>query len=78
MSQGNTKPFEKIFCSFCGKGQTQVRRFVAGFAGQTSGQVFICDECIMLSAQIVATGDKEWRDQFIAVLSGLSEPPDRA
>jgi hypothetical protein len=70
---------EKTFCSFCGKGQAQVHRFVAGFAaGRTSGRVFICDECIILSAQIVAGGDEDWRDKLIAgVSTGLSESPDR-
>lgn len=35
-------------CSFCGKDQNQVRRLVAG-----PGQVFICDECIHLSQQVI-------------------------
>jgi ATP-dependent Clp protease ATP-binding subunit ClpX len=36
-------------CSFCGKGQTQVKRLVAGPEG-----VFICDECVHLCQQIIA------------------------
>ncbi|MSP78706.1 MAG: ATP-dependent Clp protease ATP-binding subunit ClpX [Dehalococcoidia bacterium] len=35
-------------CSFCGKGQTQVKRLVAG-----PGNVFICDECVQLCQQII-------------------------
>ncbi|MSQ11749.1 MAG: ATP-dependent Clp protease ATP-binding subunit ClpX [Dehalococcoidia bacterium] len=36
-------------CSFCGKGQAQVKRLVAG-----PGSVFICDECVQLCLQIIA------------------------
>ena len=40
---------EKYSCSFCGKGQDQVRRLVAG-----PGPVFICDECVTLCNEIIA------------------------
>ncbi|MEA5065442.1 MAG: ATP-dependent Clp protease ATP-binding subunit ClpX [Eubacteriales bacterium] len=36
-----------ITCSFCGKGQDQVRRIVAGPG------VYICDECVLLCEEIV-------------------------
>ena len=36
-------------CSFCGKGQVQVRRLIAG-----PGRVFICDQCVRLCQQILA------------------------
>lgn len=39
---------EKIRCSFCGKTQEQVRKLIAG-----TGNVFICDECIDLCAEIL-------------------------
>lgn len=42
------RPEEKIRCSFCGKSQDQVRKMIAG-----SGNVFICDECIDLCAEIL-------------------------
>ena len=35
-------------CSFCGKGQTSVKRLIAG-----PGRVFICDECVRLCQQIM-------------------------
>lgn len=38
---------KRVSCSFCGKGQEQVRRLIAG-----SG-VYICDECIQLCADII-------------------------
>ncbi len=39
---------ERVRCSFCGKTQEQVRKLIAG-----SGNVFICDECIDLCAEIL-------------------------
>jgi hypothetical protein len=37
-----------LFCSFCGKGQDEVRKLVAG------PSVFICDECVHIANEIVA------------------------
>src|SRR5690625_4288701 len=37
----------QLKCSFCGKGQDQVRKLVAGPG------VYICDECIELCTEIV-------------------------
>lgn len=39
---------DKIRCSFCGKTQEQVRKLIAG-----SNNVYICDECIDLCAEIL-------------------------
>ncbi len=39
---------DKIRCSFCGKTQDQVRKLIAG-----TNNVFICDECIDLCAEIL-------------------------
>ena len=36
---------KRVACSFCGKGQEQVRRLIAG------NGVFICDECVELCAE---------------------------
>ena len=38
---------KRVCCSFCGKGQDQVRRLIAG------NGVFICDECVELCADII-------------------------
>ena len=35
-------------CSFCGKGQEEVRRLIAG-----PGAVYICDECVELCREII-------------------------
>ena len=37
----------KLYCSFCGKGQHEVRKLIAG------PTVFICDECIELCKDII-------------------------
>ena len=39
---------DKLKCSFCGKGQDQVRKLIAGPG------VYICDECIELCNEILA------------------------
>ncbi len=39
---------DRVRCSFCGKSQDQVRKLIAG-----TGNVFICDECIDVCAEIL-------------------------
>ena len=39
---------EKLYCSFCGKPESQTRRLIAGPEG-----VYICDECVEICAGIV-------------------------
>ena len=38
-----------LHCSFCGKGQHQVQKLIAGPRG-----VFICDECVALCNDVIA------------------------
>ncbi|MCW7754564.1 ATP-dependent Clp protease ATP-binding subunit ClpX [Desulfobotulus sp. H1] len=38
---------DKLYCSFCGKSQKDVRKLIAGPA------VYICDECIQLCSEII-------------------------
>ncbi|RAU17502.1 ATP-dependent Clp protease ATP-binding subunit ClpX [Nitrincola tibetensis] len=49
MSDGNTGKGDgtKLFCSFCGKSQDEVRKLIAG------PSVFICDECVDLCNDII-------------------------
>lgn len=42
------RPEDRVRCSFCGKSQEQVKKLIAG-----SGNVFICDECVELCAEIL-------------------------
>lgn len=44
----STEEPAKIFCSFCGKSQDEVRKIIAG------PSVYICDECIDLCNDILA------------------------
>ncbi|MDR2505860.1 MAG: ATP-dependent Clp protease ATP-binding subunit ClpX [Oscillospiraceae bacterium] len=44
----NNNSNDQAHCSFCGKGQDQVRRIVAG------PSIYICDECVMLCQDIIA------------------------
>ena len=44
---------EDIFCSFCTKGQDEVRKLITGRDAQTGADVFICDECIALCSKII-------------------------
>lgn len=41
-------PQDKYHCSFCGKGQDEVRKLISG-----PNNVYICDECIELCADII-------------------------
>lgn len=47
---------EQVFCSFCGKSQHEVRSLIEGGCRNPalSQCVFICDECVSFSAQIIA------------------------
>ena len=44
---------KQLKCSFCGKGQEQVKRLIAGPG------VYICDECIELCSDIIADEAEE-------------------
>ena len=48
---------DNLFCSFCGKNQSEVRKLIAGPA------VYICDECIQLCSEIIEEeSEKETKD----------------
>ena len=48
MANKNDDRHSPIRCSFCGKSQGQVRKLISG-----PGDVYICDECVELCAEIV-------------------------
>ena len=48
-----TEDNDKLFCSFCGKNQKEVKKLIAG------PSVYICDECIQLCGEIIE--DEETR-----------------
>jgi ATP-dependent protease Clp ATPase subunit len=51
-----TDTHELVFCSFCGKSQHEVGTLIEGGCRNPalSQCVFICDECVALSAQVIA------------------------
>jgi ATP-dependent protease Clp ATPase subunit len=55
---------EQVSCSFCGKSQNEVRSLIEGGCRNPSLSqcVFICDECIAFSAQVIADRDADARD----------------
>ena len=64
-----TKSFnETLKCSFCGKGQKEVRKLIAG------PTVYICDECINLCNEIMA---EEFDSSFdISISKNLPKPKE--
>ncbi len=59
---------ETLKCSFCGKGQKEVRKLIAG------PTVYICDECINLCNEIMA---EEFETSFdISVSKSLPKPKE--
>jgi ATP-dependent Clp protease ATP-binding subunit ClpX len=56
-------------CSFCGRGQDEVQRLIAG-----PGTVFICDECVALCSAIIA----EENDQQQPTPARRAAPPGPA
>jgi ATP-dependent Clp protease ATP-binding subunit ClpX len=56
---------KQLKCSFCGKGQDQVRRLIAGPG------VYICDECIELCSEIITD---EFEDDIQIDMESLPKP----
>ena len=52
MSDIEKEDKEKLFCSFCGKSQHEVKKLIAG------PTVFICDECVELCTDIIKEESK--------------------
>ena len=67
MARVSSKREKKLYCSFCGKSQNEVRKLIAG------PSVYICDECIELCNEILA---EEYEKEDIE--PGISLPKPRA
>ena len=48
---------KKLFCSFCGKNQSEVKKLIAG------PSVYICDECVSLCNDIIKEDLAEKKDE---------------
>lgn len=68
MSKGKSNKENLLRCSFCGKGQKDVLKLVAG------PHVYICNECIRLCNDIII--DEEKKDSDKSPYSSLPSPPD--
>ncbi|MGY8772579.1 MAG: ClpX C4-type zinc finger protein, partial [Gammaproteobacteria bacterium] len=55
----------KLICTFCGKGQEDVRKLIAG------PSVYICDECVDLCNDII---EEEVKTDEVEVLEELPSP----
>ena len=62
---GETK--DKLYCSFCGKSQHEVRKLIAG------PTVFICDECVELCMDIIR---EEHKNTLVKSRDGVPTPAD--
>src|SRR5712664_3960847 len=60
MSRKDSHHHGNLSCSFCGKGQREVRKLIAG------PTVYICDECIKLCNDIIAE-ESEREENRLAV-----------
>ncbi len=52
---GGSNSNNTLYCSFCGKGQHEVRKLIAG------PTVFICEECVALCKDIIGEENKSWQ-----------------
>lgn len=69
--RGNTGGKDTAHCSFCGKGQDEVQKLIAG------PEVYICDECVRLCTLILdepAAGGKSGRE--FPPLTDISTPKE--
>ena len=64
---GNRTNDVKVYCSFCGKGQDEVKKIIAGY------NVFICNECVALSQEIIR---EELAEEVLADLSEVPKPKE--
>ena len=64
---GNRKNDVKVYCSFCGKSQDEVKKIIAG------NNVFICNECVALSQEIIK---EELAEEVLADLAEVPKPKE--
>ncbi|HHP7554522.1 TPA: ATP-dependent Clp protease ATP-binding subunit ClpX [Streptococcus pyogenes] len=57
----------KVYCSFCGKSQDDVKKIIAG------NNVFICNECVALSQEIIK---EELAEEGLADLTEVPKPKE--
>ena len=66
IADSDAEPGE-LHCSFCGKNQAEVKKLIAG------PSVYICEECVGLCNEIIATEDAEWGAAQCKLMTGGGE-----
>lgn len=64
---GNRNNDMNVYCSFCGKSQDEVKKIIAG------NGVFICNECVALSQEIIK---EELAEKVLADLAEVPKPKE--
>ncbi|HGD0544584.1 TPA: ATP-dependent Clp protease ATP-binding subunit ClpX [Streptococcus agalactiae] len=64
---GNRNNDMNVYCSFCGKSQDEVKKIIAG------NGVFICNECVALSQEIIR---EELAEEVLADLAEVPKPKE--
>lgn len=64
---GNRTNDVKVYCSFCGKSQDEVKKIIAG------NNVFICNECVALSQEIIK---EELAEEVLTDLAEVPKPKE--
>lgn len=64
---GNRNNDMNVYCSFCGKSQDEVKKIIAG------NDVFICNECVALSQEIIK---EELAEEVLADLAEVPKPKE--
>ncbi|HFU0891348.1 TPA: ATP-dependent Clp protease ATP-binding subunit ClpX [Streptococcus agalactiae] len=64
---GNRNNDMNVYCSFCGKSQDEVKKTIAG------NGVFICNECVALSQEIIK---EELAEEVLADLAEVPKPKE--
>lgn len=64
---GNRTNDVKVYCSFCGKSQDEVKKIIVG------NNVFICNECVALSQEIIK---EELAEEVLADLAEVPKPKE--
>jgi ATP-dependent protease Clp ATPase subunit len=59
-----------LSCKFCRKSQADVVALLAFPEGLN-----ICDECVWLMVEIIATGRPQWRDRIVDKLRNVGSGP---
>ena len=71
---------DEVRCAWCGKSQTEVKRMIvtsgATWLNPPPQETSICNECVELCMEVLATEDPDWRDKQIERLKQMALPSE--